>query len=177
MNKGAKVLLGAGILGGSIALIAALIGRAQAENPNFTLRIYDADGNLVASSAPTRAVGSFPGALVEGGSGYTAVLSVNNTSKYPDGTPAPYLFTIAFVGGVNNPVGSYFPPGATHKTLSLAAGASGSVSFTFAIPYGMNGPGSAAGNLEDIPGNVLATASATINVTPAVITPGGTLSF
>lgn len=165
-----------------IGILFALKKKAPpVSDQTFSLAIYDSSGNRIASSYRDNNrisgdISAFPGALTEGGTGYSAVVSVTNTSKYPDLTLAPYTFIINCAAGVNQPVGSYFINGLT-KTLSLGPGASGTVSFPFAIPYGMNGAGSAAAILETAAGNVLQTATATFVVTPATITPGGTILF
>lgn len=171
-NKG--LLVGLGILGlGGLAL--ALTSKARPEGGKLVLKIYDQDGNQVAGRISGR-VKAFPAGLIAGNT-YTAQAIVTNASKYPDGTLVPYTFTVGFVAGVNNPVGSYFPPGAVSKLLSLGAGESGTVSFVFTIPYGLSGPGSAAAILETPEGAALYSASANFTVAPATITPGGTLNF
>lgn len=177
MDKKA-IIIGGGLLVAAIAL-ASKKPPADTGGKEIVLHIYDAQGNLVASNSGVDepSISAFPAGLVEGAS-YTAVVTVANTSRYPDGTPAPYTFHVGFAAGVNSPVGSYFSGAAgVAKTLNLAAGASGTVSFPFTIPYGMNGAGSAAALLQDAGGAILGQATVTFTVSGATITPGGTIVF
>lgn len=182
MKTGAKVLLGGLVIGGGALLIRTLTGKlsqaAPPSNPNFTIKIYDAEGNLVATSeVASRGVAAFPGSLVEGGTGYTAVVTVTNTSKYPDGTLAPYTFQVLCQASVVNTSAVFIN---SVQNLFLAAGATGSLSFAFNIPYGGSGTGTATAYLMKSGadgGGIITQATVGFAISPATITPGGTITF
>ena len=100
------------------------------------IQIYDSSGKLIVSSGLIKGMGPVslpvnPGSLVAGSTGNTAVVTLNNTSKYSDGvTPAPFIFWL-YVSIISNSTIVL----ANNVITPMTAGQTGlQQSFTFSVP-------------------------------------------
>lgn len=185
MNSKGKAVA---IIGGTLAvtIAAALIGEAASgqsapiANTGLVLKIYDKNGNLVYSSGPaTRMRGpsmALPTGLTEGGGPYTVSLTVTNASVYTGTqTKAPYTFAIT-VSVVSGGVTLLNIPNEAHP---MTANQTATFTWNFSIPLGNQGPLAVAAFLNNTAGTTLIQGlnSGNLSVTPAGITPGGTITF
>jgi len=121
-----------------------------------------------------------PSPLIEGSTGNKAVVTVKNESVYTGTTiKAPYTFDVAIT--IQIPDGSLPTWGNHLGTLSLAAGATGTYTWTFSIPSGAvagagrayasiyetggANPFNSLGNATPVAVTVNAAAGTTVNVT------------
>lgn len=178
MNTFGKILIGAGAILGAFGIYKLATKSENGEGGskgNLNIVILDQSGNPITGLTNGHLnIGAVASGLVAGGSGYQAVVTLNNTSVYQGTTtPAPYTFAIQcsiVVGGVtilSNTQNVAMDAGETGKT----------VQWTFSIPITASGSASATATLLDQAGNVLNTAKASFSVSAPVVTPGGSLTF
>jgi hypothetical protein len=124
----------------------------------------------------TRAISleGLPSGMVEGGGPYTGSFTVVNQSTYTGGTAAPYTFVV--VVGVS--VGGYVVYSGEF-TMATTAGQTKTQSFSFSIPSGRSGSGTATALLLDTTGSTQLAAATplTFTVSSITITAKGTITW
>ncbi len=172
-NKNAVGILGlvAGIVGLGVLFRSQKAQASGNSGPgSIAIKIIPAAPRVAGRYAA--AVGSN---LVEGSTGNTALITLTNNTVYTGTTTkAPYTFTLV----ARIMVGSTKVLEAS-QVVAMGAGETKTVSFSFNVPYGANGSGIANASLFDNTGTQsLATSSPIgLTVSPASVTPAGTISY
>lgn len=182
MSKGTKTLL---VVGAAAGLGYLAYRASQQPAPpqeglgpggRITLQIIPADGGVGYGG-----IGAIPTSVMEGSTGNQAVVTVTNTSVYAGSTTkAPYTFGLQLqVAWADNTIIQVLPGVVgTLTPLALAASATGSVTWSFTIPYGRSGAARATAILYPTAGGSgLAQAVADFTVTSVTVTPGGTITW
>lgn len=172
MDKNVKVVLGVGaaaILGWILFFRKGTPG--ETATPSATVGL-----SIVSAGYSGEYGGITP--LVEGTVGNQAIVTVINTSVYT-GTAikAPFTFSVGITIQIPDGTVAWSNLG----TLALAAGETKTYTFTFTIPYGTPyiGTGKGRAFIANPATQVVIVEATPVNVTvtPAGVTPGGTIGF
>jgi hypothetical protein len=161
VNKGA-VVVGSLAVGGALFLMLTKKAKAEPEEGEIIIEIYDSDGNPLPHNSPFS---------LEEGESYTVKLTIKNTSTQ-GGTPVAVSLGI----GISASAGGTTLIASRVDAKSFAAGETKTFSYSLVIPMGLGGEsGTIAAWAEAPDGTDLATAQESLVITEMPIDYGATI--